>query len=489
MTTLVRARNPLETLKMSQQPAARRRSKRLAGYEEEDGDFQFTRVSKKAKTTVSVPDPILEAPPLTTTVPRRTKKVARERESQNVAPASSPPVKKTRAAPRTTLSTPKELRVEKIQKPKNEVEPKRGTRKSTRLSTEKFQNGDGSSKNGSRDYDNSIDMIGGAPLPEESNRSTIEVPNNTHSTVIALPFSDTPIINRNKELRKKGGTGQRRSSLGMRGRRASSLIDSGYSAIPHKEVETSQFYKHIEDGLPEPRRMKQLLTWTGERALPEKPAHGDPDSGAKLAARAISEALLKDFGTNNTFSNWFDREEKQPTRITKVVKKPNPKNIEAEENIQALEARVKQLEIEKSQWISYKKPTAPLPPLFPESNDETNPLSPAQIDPNLLDPEQSAILSLIKSSSSLSLRENASERLKNIHQEIEGKVDCFLDGIHKIERYAETVGRVADKILALSAVRLEERERREREVVGTRDVPMVEVLRSLSRILPEGSTR
>lgn len=31
MTTLVRARNPLETLKMSQQPASRRRSKRLAG--------------------------------------------------------------------------------------------------------------------------------------------------------------------------------------------------------------------------------------------------------------------------------------------------------------------------------------------------------------------------------------------------------------------------------------------------------------------------
>lgn len=188
-----------------------------------------------------------------------------------------------------------------------------------------------------------------------------------------------------------------------------------------------------------------------------------------------------------------------------MVKKPNPKNIEAEENIQALEARVKQyglsfphsrygltitrLEIEKTQWISFKKPTAPLPPLFPDTHGEANPLSPTQIDPTLLDPEQSAILSLITSSSSLSLRENASERLKAIHQEIEGKVDCFLDGIHKIERYAETVGRVADKILALSAVRLEERERMEREVVGTRDVPMVEVLRSLSRILPEGGTR
>ncbi|CAD6442592.1 ebd1553c-dbac-4b08-8b1c-bdaa498b47ad [Sclerotinia trifoliorum] len=490
MTTLVRARNPLETLRMNQQPAGRRRSKRLAGYEEEDGDFQFTRVSKKAKTTASVPDPIPEAVlPVTTTVPRRTKKVVHERQTHGVTSASSPPVKKTRGAPKTNLSTPKESRVEKVQKPRSEVEPKRGTRKSTRLSTEKVQSGNGNTANGSRDHDNSIDMNGGAPVPEESNRSTIEAPNNTHSTVIALPFSDTPIINRNKELRKKGGTGQRRSSLGMRGRRASSLIDSGYSAIPHKEVETSQFYKHIEDGLPEPRRMKQLLTWTGERALPEKPAHGDPDSGAKLAARAISEALLKDFGTNSTFSNWFDREEKQPTRITKVVKKPNPKNIEAEENIQALEARVKQLEIEKAQWISFKKPPAPLPPLFPNTDADTNPLSPSQIDATLLDPEQSDILSLINSSSSLTLRENVSERLKTIHQEIEGKVDRFVDGIHKIEGYGGTVGRVADKILALSAVRLDERERRERELVGTRDVSMVEVLRSLSRILPEGSAR
>lgn len=79
--------------------------------------------------------------------------------------------------------------------------------------------------------------------------------------------------------------------------------------------------------------------------------------------------------------------------------------------------------------------------------------------------------------------------MKVVHQEIEQKIDHFVDGIHKIERYGETVGRVADKILALSAVRLEDRERKEREFVGTRDVPMVEVLRSLSRILPEGSAR
>ncbi|KAF3491298.1 Mis12-Mtw1 family protein [Arthroderma uncinatum] len=49
-------------------------------------------------------------------------------------------------------------------------------------------------------------------------------------TKIALPFADTPVIQRNKDMRKeKSRKGQRRSSLSLRGRRASSLIDSGTS--------------------------------------------------------------------------------------------------------------------------------------------------------------------------------------------------------------------------------------------------------------------
>lgn len=68
-------------------------------------------------------------------------------------------------------------------------------------------------------------------------------------------------------------------------------------------------------------------------------------------------------------------------------------------------------------------------------------------------------------------------------------MDKFADGVHKVEQYQETVGRVGDKILALSAVRLEERNKREKEAIGTRDMPIQEVLRSLSRILPANSER
>jgi kinetochore protein Mis13/DSN1 len=150
--------------------------------------------------------------------------------------------------------------------------PKRTTRRTTRASLEKARE---------EEQDDSVEMVGAS----SSVNGTARTPEDTskNSTKIALPFSDTPVINRNKELRKKG-TGGRRSSLGLRGRRASSLIDNGHSAIPHQQVETSQFYKHIEaEGLSEPRRMKQLLTWCGERALGEKPSHNIEDSAAVLA--------------------------------------------------------------------------------------------------------------------------------------------------------------------------------------------------------------
>ena len=44
-------------------------------------------------------------------------------------------------------------------------------------------------------------------------------------------------------------------------------------ALPHREVRTADFYKHIaDDGLPEPRRMRQLLIWCATRALDDKPS-------------------------------------------------------------------------------------------------------------------------------------------------------------------------------------------------------------------------
>jgi kinetochore protein Mis13/DSN1 len=56
-----------------------------------------------------------------------------------------------------------------------------------------------------------------------------------------------------------------------------------------------------------------------------------------IKARVIKEGLLKDFANKSEFSDWFNREELVPT---KVVKKPNPRNVEIEENLAGLEERI-----------------------------------------------------------------------------------------------------------------------------------------------------
>jgi len=54
-------------------------------------------------------------------------------------------------------------------------------------------------------------------------------------------------------------------------------------------------------------------------------------------ARAIQDQLLKDFASKSEFSDWFAREEVE--RPPPIVK-PNPRNLEHDEKIAELEARL-----------------------------------------------------------------------------------------------------------------------------------------------------
>jgi kinetochore protein Mis13/DSN1 len=130
-------------------------------------------------------------------------------------------------------------------------------------------------------------------------------------------------------------------------------------ALPHREVSVADFYKHIADeGLPEPRRMRQLLIWCATRALGDKPsgASNSDDQSARLAgmwilwacikkmltgnftARVIQEELLREFSSNSELSNWFSREELNPPAV--IVKKPNPRNVQNTDKIKELEEHI-----------------------------------------------------------------------------------------------------------------------------------------------------
>jgi kinetochore protein Mis13/DSN1 len=304
------------------------------------------------------------------------------------------------------------------------------------------------------------------------------------SATIALPMSDTPTINRNKEMRKKGGNSNRRSSLGNRGRRASSLIESGQTAIPHRKVNPADFYKHIEaEGLTEPRRMKQLLTWCGERALAGKPPHDTPNSNAILGARAIQNQLLRDFAARSEFSDWFRREDHAPK--APVVLAPNPRNVELDEKLAQLKINIKRLQDEKKAWQAIRKPSPEQPPLFSEG--ETGPIVLPDFD--LLDPDEGKIRGFLADETALfdAVRSKTESRLRTIQSPLEFQVDQLADNVHKLEQRVLVAGKEADKVLRVSALRLRQRDEREKASTGTRDMPVIEVLRSLGNILPEGN--
>ncbi|KAF4972162.1 hypothetical protein FSARC_1192 [Fusarium sarcochroum] len=529
MTTLVTTRRPLQVISMSKQPE-RRLSKRLAGkwmdddgdgtqkrqhadarkaaaatdYEHDD-DFAFVRKSKRVKTD-KTDEPQPEPEPVKKTGrgrPAAKQRAAKGSVTNGTILEEESPEKETNATtkPVTRKSSRRKASVDASDERPLKVPKRQPARRSTRRSGEKLEDeapqpipvpepepeeetapapGPAPQVNGASKKRGHRAKPPARPPPDWDNSPQHEAP--VQSATIALPMSDTPIINRNKEMRKKGN-GNRRSSLGNRGRRASSLIESGQTAIPHREVNPADFYKHIEaEGLTEPRRMKQLLTWCGERALAGKPPHGTPNSNAILGARAIQDALLKDFAARSEFSDWFSREDDAPK--APVVLKPNPRNLELDEKLAQLEINIKRLQEEKKAWQAIRKPPPEQPPLF--SEDETGPIVLPDFD--LLDPEEGRIRGFLADEKACfdAVWSQTESRLRTIQSSLEFQVDQLADNVHKLEQRVLVAGKEADKVLSVSALRLRQREEREKASAGTRDMPVIEVLRSLGNILPEG---
>lgn len=463
------------------------RGKRKIEYDEEDDGFAFARTrSKKAKAETSKQaDPVAKDVQEEKIKPAPAKRPRKKSvDPASAVPADDEPKEKRRRSPRNsgdhqTTADPPPIQVKKRRsKETKTVEPKTNEAEQPITATASARQGPKS--------------------PEPTDHHEIS----WDATKIALPFADTPIIRRNKEMRKGAGNGDRRSSLGMRGRRASSLIDSGKSnALPHDEVDSSEFYKHIESGLPEPRRMRQLLTWCGTRALGEKPSSTTEDYHAGFAAREIQQQLLKDFSTKSEMSDWFSRKESTPPPRTP---KPNPKNTSNLAKIEELEQQIAHLQIERHSWESLlRPPTAPLLSPSPPT------LDPTTISPDLLaPPSQTALLAMLVPRDPLSstdasvtkpstnsspanpstnppqsLHVSTTVRLQKATHGLEFEIDKFADNVQLLGSHIDGADRMADEVLGLSAAALEERDRAGRERAGGADLEVRDVLRGLSRVV------
>ncbi|RMZ75520.1 hypothetical protein DV738_g5413, partial [Chaetothyriales sp. CBS 135597] len=324
---------------------------------------------------------------------------------------------------------------------------------------------------------------------EQSQPNHGHVNGDTSTTRIALPFADTPVIRRNKEMRgNKSSRSERRSSLGMRGRRASSLIETGNSnALPHAEVDVQDFYKHIEaSGLSEPRRMRQLLTWCATRAMDQKAVGvAFEEASAIAAARLIEEELLKDLSNQSELSNWFGREDTPPAvtgeqkeEAPAIPERPNPKNEQNAAKIVELEEQIKRLRAEKEALEALLRP--PSVPKVPQ------PDAAAALDTCLLsDSDKAAHESL---TASTNMAQDIASRLNALRQTLGPTVDLFASSVHSINQYREAADDVATRVLSLCAQKLQDREkegRRRAAEKGANPSPRADlaaVLRGLSRL-------
>ncbi|RAH62743.1 hypothetical protein BO85DRAFT_482629 [Aspergillus piperis CBS 112811] len=480
--------------------------KRKAVFEEDIEGFQFSRITtKKAKPSEpkKVPSPVPEEPAQPS--PRRGRPPKKRVEEKKTEVAEEPKKQAEGTGKRRTRGAAKNsvAPVEPAPEPEPQPQPQqqqqratRSTRKHDQVETVPLEKKRRKGRPSNSKTD-ALQQEQSQPQPQPRNGFVSPEPQQSGTaTTIALPLADTPVIQRNKEMRGKKSVkgGNRRSSLGMRGRRASSLIDSGASnALPHKKVDTADFYKHIAADLPEPRRMRQLLIWCGTRAMGDKPSGSrSEDESARLAARVIQEELLKEFSSNSELSNWFGREDATPPTL--VVKKENPKNIQNAEKIQELEEQIQRLQKERHALNALLRPAdipriKPAPPEQPESDSvpSSQPSPPQQIDLSLLEPSQREIFAQINPEAAKQQQEEAdtqpmetepaapepnllpqmspstvSTRLSRITNSLAPTLDSLAAGIHDIDLYRTMSDTVSTRILRICAERLDERDARRR---------------------------
>ncbi|KAL4796218.1 Mis12-Mtw1 protein family-domain-containing protein [Aspergillus venezuelensis] len=507
-----RTRSSMDKAERNDEDVNEEKKRKAAMFDEDIEGFQFSRITatnnKKQKSTKGVDQPTL--PPTEEPAPQPSPRRGRPpkkkvEEKSSTVTESKIPTKTTegtgKRSTRGRTKTAPELAPEPETEPQPQPVPEATKERSTRSARKRDEPEPAPperKKKKGRPSKSHEEQRNGYVSPEPA----------AAPTTIALPMADTPVIQRNKEMRgKKSSKGGRRSSLSNRGRRASSLIDSGASnALPHNKVDTADFYKHIAaDGLLEPRRMRQLLIWCGTRALGDKPSGSrSGDESARLAARVIQEELLKDFANKSELSNWFNREDTAPTV---VVKKANPKNVQNQDKIKELEEQIQKLQRERHALNALLRPPS-IPTLKqtqmpngdassekPETTESHN-----NIDLSVLDPSQQQIYASInpdaaeKAESQTQPPETAlppltpssiTARLSRLTSRLAPTLDSFAAGIHDIELYRAMSDTVSSKALQTCAQRLEERDARnalrrlaltpdsERETANTNvDVPL-----------------
>ncbi|KAJ3335118.1 hypothetical protein HDU93_006436, partial [Gonapodya sp. JEL0774] len=283
---------------------------------------------------------------------------------------------------------------------------------------------------------------------------------------VPLAGCETPAIRRNKAMREDVG---RRSSLGSRGRRTSSM-HGNLRGPPHPDIPPSEWYRHISPDLPEPLRMRTLLMW-GAQALARQ-------DKAKWEARGRvttkEEAIMK--------GQQRDRLDNQNLQA-----RPHPQNFEMSLRIKEVEEEIAKLEAEERVWDQLNKEVvnrhAHKVDAFPE-NVRRLAADPSTVDLNALDAEerQFAAKYLVDNGEAPARAaiEDSELFIKKIHEErdeIRLMVHRYQSTAHKIYSFQDIVLRHTEDVFETVVGAIEVREVREG---GGRGLEPMDLLRALA---------
>ena len=158
---------------------------------------------------------------------------------------------------------------------------------------------------------------------------------------------------------------KRRSSYHNRGKRLLS-IGNGFVGVPHDTIPPSDYYKLLDNSLPEPHRMRQLLIWCFKKKLDQEDKEKNDttsveDKTLMNIAKVIKEEIMTDLVNGEIETSWYNKDNK--SYRDNVISKnksishdkgskllPNPLNVKTLENIQIYQQKLKELRNEREEW-------------------------------------------------------------------------------------------------------------------------------------------
>lgn len=168
-------------------------------------------------------------------------------------------------------------------------------------------------------------------------------------SVQPMPVPDTPVHRRKSEARKR--VTEARPSLGLRGQRGSTSFGRGEPTYPHSSVKPHEFHRHIPVELPDPVKVRWLVSWCAKRAYEEHVSKGkvrarDPEADRLLGD--VIDMFVANVAKGDVDTNIYDTDPTSTSASSGV--RPHERNVENRATKAKEEGIIKRMKAEDRDW-------------------------------------------------------------------------------------------------------------------------------------------